>query len=209
MGLATVFVVSYLALSYLNLQFTLAENEELKTVNDVQAQEIRDLQKTTQEALIKLEEIIETDSRVRELVGLKETTEESKTPSRSNGQGGPGSLLDRTVQYLSISNSDILQNFVLPTNFEVSENSRKFVYNLDEKPDLNTLEKIKEDLKLINRVVEEQKIVLARLEEDVEERLDYLEAIPNGWPVQGRITDKYGWRKNPSIRKRSFMRAWI
>lgn len=199
---ATVLVVSYLALSYLNLQNTLAENEELKTVNDVQAQEIRELQKTTQEALMKLEEIIETDSRVRELVGLKEATDESKTPSRSNGQGGPGSSLDRGVQTLSIVNSDILQNFVIPSTFEIPENSRQFVYNLDENPDLNTIEKIKEDLQLINRVVEEQKIVLARLEEDVEERLDYLEAIPNGWPVQGRITDKYGWRKNPFNKKK-------
>ena len=39
--------------------------------------------------------------------------------------------------------------------------------------------------------------MLAKLEEDVKERLDFLEAVPSGWPVNGRITDKYGWRKNP------------
>ena len=56
----------------------------MKVVNDVQAQEIRELQKVTNDTLIKLEEIVQTDSKVRELVGLKEAEDEKHLPDQTD-----------------------------------------------------------------------------------------------------------------------------
>ncbi|NLT93989.1 MAG: M23 family metallopeptidase [Clostridia bacterium] len=145
---------------------------------------------------------METDSKIRELVGLKEPSEENTISSRSNGQGGLGIPLDRTVQPFSIINNDILPNYVFLTAVNIPEISKKTYYELDKEPGLDTINKIKNDMEFINSIIHEQKVVLAKLEEDVKERLDYLDAVPNAWPVNGRITDKYGWRKNPFNKKK-------
>lgn len=197
-GLVSLFVVGYLAFSYFYFQVTLVENEELKNINDVQAQEIKELQKVTQETLFKLEEIIETDSKVRELVGLKEASKDVEITSRS--QGGLGTN-GRNVQILGTRSFDVLETLSITPALEFPELPREFTYQLDEKPNLETVKKVKVDLDKINIIIENQEIVLAQLEEDVKDRLDYLDAIPTGWPVKGRITDKYGWRKNPFNRK--------
>jgi len=185
-GFISLLVVSYLAFSYLYLQHTIAENEELKAVNTTQAQEIRRLQKTTQETLTKLEEIIQTDKKVRELVGLKENDQEEKTVSR--GQGGPGTS-GSVVRTLGIRDLEFAQ---IPVSTDLE---------LDPEPDLNTIAEIKLSMEEINRLIDEQEKVLAKLEVDVKNRLDYLAAIPSGWPVRGRITDSFGWRRNPFNKK--------
>jgi len=197
-GLISIVVVSYLAISYFYLQTTLVENEDLKAVNNVQAKEIRELQRTTREALTKLDEIIVTDTKVRELVGLKETAHENKTPSRS--QGGP-STNGRNVQVLMAGEFDILHSFAIEPELLYQGELVNDNYELDEEPNLDTIKKIKSDIDKINQIIEDQELVFAKLEVDVKERLDYLAAIPTGWPVKGRLTSDYGWRKNPFTKK--------
>ncbi|MDK2822750.1 MAG: hypothetical protein PWQ67_2052 [Clostridia bacterium] len=197
-GLLSLMVISYLVISYFYLQVTLVENEELKSINSIQAKEITELQKTTKETLVKLEEIIETDAKVRELVGLKEAKKDVKTSSRS--QGGPGTN-GRNIQTLTASEFDLLHTFGTEMSPEYEEAQSTFNYELDSKPDLNTINKIKTDLEKINQIIINQENILAKLEVDVKNRLDYLAAIPNGWPLKGRITDDFGWRRNPFTRK--------
>jgi len=196
-GLISVLVISYLVFSYVYLQVTLVENEELKVVNDVQAKEISNLQKATQEALSKLDEIVETDSKVRELVGLKKP-DEKKEPSRSQGGSANSS---RNIQTLTVNEPGILSVGELETEGSYVEPKTTYEYQLDDKPDLNTIKKIKNDLDKINRLMEEEENVLDKLEVDVKNRLNYLAAIPNGWPVRGRITSVFGWRRNPFSHK--------
>jgi len=197
-GLISLIVVSYLGISYFYLQTTLVENEDLKAVNNVQAKEIRELQRTTKETLTKLDEIIVTDTKVRELVGLKEPAQENKTPSRS--QGGPGTN-GRNVQVLMAGEFDILHSVGIEQESLYQGDFENYNYELDEEPNLDTIKKIKSDIDRINHIIEDQKEVFAKLEVDVKERLDYLAAIPTGWPVKGRITSDFGWRKNPFTKK--------
>ncbi|MFZ5945021.1 MAG: M23 family metallopeptidase [Bacillota bacterium] len=197
-GLVSLLTVTYLAFSYMNFQVTLVENEELKTVNSTQAKEIRNLQKTTLETLTKLEEITQTDSKIRELVGLKEPEPEKQVPSRS--QGGPATN-GRTIQTLTASEFDLIHTFNndLSNNYEILNGT--FTEQLDEEPDLNTIKKIKADLDKINLIIDQQKDVLVKLEDDVKDRLDYLAAIPSSWPLMGRLTDDFGWRRNPFTKR--------
>jgi murein DD-endopeptidase MepM/ murein hydrolase activator NlpD len=197
-GLISLIVVGYLTFSYFYLHDTLVENEELKTINDVQAEEIRELQKVTQETLYKLEEIEETDQKIRELVGLKESTEKEQLTSRS--QGGLGTS-GRSIQILGAGTFDILETLPITPGLEFPEITKGITYELDKEPNLNTVKKIKNDLQLINEKMMEREDALAQLEVEVKERLDYLESIPSGWPVKGRITSTYGWRKNPFNKK--------
>ncbi|MFZ7102966.1 MAG: M23 family metallopeptidase [Peptococcaceae bacterium] len=195
-GLASLVVVTYLTFSYMNFQITLSENKELKTVNTTQAKEIQELQLTTRKTLSKLEEIVATDAQVRALVGLKEPEEvESKNSSRGNG--GPGTD-GRTIQTLTATEFDLIQSISSKYTEEYEDNHTSYdTYELDEKPNLATLSKIKSDINRINVIIDDQKQVLAKLQIDVKDRLDYLAAVPNEWPVKGRITSDFGWRRNP------------
>src|SRR5690606_17218772 len=41
--------------------------------------------------------------------------------------------------------------------------------------------------------------------DSVEERINaFMEVIPTLWPVEGRITDRFGYRKDPFTRKKTF-----
>jgi len=75
-------------------------------------------------------------------------------------------------------------------------------YNLNKNNNLHTIEKIKYDLDKVNQLLAEQENVLTKLEVDVKNRLDYLSSLPSGWPVRGRITSDFGWRRSPFNRSR-------
>lgn len=59
-------------------------------------------------------------------------------------------------------------------------------------------------LSFIEERAELQSLKLAELKSDVQKQLDYLAHIPDLWPLKGKITDSFGYRKSPFSRRREF-----
>lgn len=66
---------------------------------------------------------------------------------------------------------------------------------LDE--DINTLDELKDQLTKMDLLMTEQTESINQLNTDVDKRLAYLNALPDSWPIYGRITSSFGWRRNP------------
>lgn len=61
---------------------------------------------------------------------------------------------------------------------------------------------LKENLAVLDEACNEKDKRLHMLEKDVKNRLAYLDALPDYWPLRGKITSDYGVRKNPFNKKR-------
>lgn len=181
-GLFSLITVGILFVNSARLESKLLENDELKTVNSIQSKEIMALKEDTVAALERLEEIKTTDTKIREMVGLKNNEEEDVVASRS-GSGG--------AQYPSRSlandNVDLINN----TYNASSKIASKENYGLDD------IDEIKAMLNEINEEVDYQEKVLTNLEKETSDRIKFLAAKPTGRPSLGRLTSPYGWRKNP------------
>lgn len=62
--------------------------------------------------------------------------------------------------------------------------------------DLKTLEP-DESLETLKEVLDEKEKELENFIAEIDDRFKYLETIPNLWPAQGRLSSKYGNRRNP------------
>lgn len=183
-GLLSLVVVGVLFINSSRLEAKLLENNELKSVNSIQNEEIKILKEETEMALEKLEEIKQTDAKVRELVGLKVQEESNITVSR--GDSGGSRYPSRS---LVTGNYDLLNS-----TYNLSGISGDSVMN---NTGLSDIAEIKEMLKVINEEVDTQEKILSSLEKETSDRIRFLAAKPSGRPASGRLTSPYGWRANP------------
>jgi len=79
----------------------------------------------------------------------------------------------------------------------VDTNSVDTIMNID---DLNN----EETVDIISSLIEEEKGKYDQLIKDVEKQLKFLESKPDKWPVSGRITSKFGYRRHPITGRRDF-----
>ena len=63
----------------------------------------------------------------------------------------------------------------------------------------NDLENLESDesLEALKKILDEKESELENFIVEIDNRFKYLETVPNLWPTQGRLTSKYGNRKNP------------
>ncbi|SHK15478.1 M23 family metallopeptidase [Paramaledivibacter caminithermalis] len=61
-----------------------------------------------------------------------------------------------------------------------------------------------ESIDAITSLIESEKDNYDELIKEVEKQLKYLESIPNKWPVNGKITSKFGYRIHPISNRRQF-----
>ena len=184
-GLFSFVVFGILFVNSARLESKLIENDKLKTVNHIQNEELKLLKEDTLKALEKLEEIKETDVKVREMVGLKVKTAEEEVASRSGSGGSPFAsriFTSTGVDLLTLTydeDEDVLKD----------ENQRQ--------SGINDIKEIRAMLQIINEETENQEKVLANLEKETADRIRFLAAKPSGRPSGGKITSPYGWRSNP------------
>lgn len=173
--------------------------QNVEKINEMQADKIEELVVRTQKMEEEMKELNELDEKVREMVGLEpreEGVEEESDDlsftdtddvfnvreiSRNNvnssnsfadsGTGGPAPLLSRSI---------------------VNREGRGDYFDGEE-----VIAAVDEQLDSLQDEAEEGKYVLAELKEDVDERLKYLAAKPDYWPVNGRVTSGFGYRSSP------------
>jgi murein DD-endopeptidase MepM/ murein hydrolase activator NlpD len=170
--------VGLLARDYMYLRVLRDVNLELMAINQKQAREIGDLKAVSALLQEKMSEVQEFDDEVRERISLvgdgKAQTEERLLVS------------SRDIQ--DSLPSGIMQNLVLTEDADESEDNLM--------PD--SLEELKQELEDMNQMMTDQMESLHQLKSDVEKEIVYEAALPNRWPMTGKLSSPFGDRDNPT-----------
>ncbi len=165
--------VGYATHMYFDLKYTRSDLERLKHVekiNRVQSEKIAELLEKTRIMEETIAEVEELDRQVREMVGLEVEEEIEITPS-------------------SINDTLALQH--RGGGINRSGTNRYYEDNIE------LLDVLNKDLEFLKEMAEKQQDNLSQLQVEVSDQLKYLAAKPDKWPVSGRITSKFGYRKSP------------
>jgi murein DD-endopeptidase MepM/ murein hydrolase activator NlpD len=218
LSITCIIIVTYFTSGYFLLRYTKQENIELKEINITQAKEINELKGLAGSMRDKLEYLIQLDQEVREKVGLaqknKEETEVLSTLQSSRSYN-PYQLITMSLGPLPMEKPLSITEQIGKKQYSNSELSVVSVANVIpqgvamELPvfenEIDTLEELKDQLALMDTMMTQQEESMNKLNTDVDQRLAYLQALPDAWPIQGRITSWFGWRANPySHRGREF-----
>lgn len=151
------------------------ELEQLRTINEIQGEQILSLSAETEDITEKMKSLEELDREVRNLLELEDFQEiMSDVPERKP------MLLSRGLDY----NLNPLQ--------ETAVGGR-----VEETPLHNQLEELKGGIPFTRASLED-------LKELIEEKQEELAGTPSIWPTTGRITSPFGERRNPYTRRISF-----
>jgi len=195
-AIAGVLAGTYFIVTYGKLQREVKYLEHLKVVNQQQGEQIQELRQQTTEMQQRMQAVVELDKQVRELVGLNPKPPSGTTlSSRGEGPMGGGA-----VRALSVGPLDEREDDVPP------EEPRDFYATEDlfTSDGLFLLQAIGRDLQGVGAQIEEQLAGLEQLQKEVAARQRYLAAIPSRWPLSGRITSRYGYRRSPFGREQEF-----
>ncbi len=180
--LVSIISVTYLVVSYQAVRKEVKRLEYLDVVNAQQGQEIKKLQQQALDMQQKLQEVADLDRQVREMVGLKANSQTTRVPptsvSRSEG----------SMELLAAEEASGEQ-------WLLQEDEQSGVYVMSE--EMASIKEIEQELEAIDLLAEMQAAHLENLKKEVSDRLAYLAAIPSRWPLSGRITSPYGWRRSP------------
>ena len=181
--------LAYYANDYINKIQELERLENVDTINKIQSQKIENLLQKANTMEEKMNKLNELDMQVREMVGLEPEKDEAEEKQELDGEAF---LRDKFVT-LAYNDLETLSRSGGDRNFRS-----------DRYEGLELLESIDKQLSILSTEAKDEEHKLTELKEDVEERLTFLAAKPDLWPVRGRITSKFGYRKNPFGRGREF-----
>lgn len=158
-----------------NYQIALERIEYLTEDNTRQQKEIASLYNYSNEVRGKMENLIRFDGEVRNMVGLKDHTDER---------------LEEFNGTLVASRGDVSRpNGVIAAEM-VSETAAQPVM-------LSSVNRLNDSVHILSSQMDVQEEELEALLNDVDARLAYLEARPSFLPVYGQITSRFGGRKHP------------
>ncbi len=204
-------IVGYFVTGFFYLKYLADENKVLKEVNMAQAQEINELKGLAGSMSSKLDALIKLDQEVREKVGLSKSIKDEKESREAQSSRGKERYQLLTmglnqqeislnkqnramIPYLTNVEDDLLANENIEELAGTEEKILELPFPEGEK---DTLVELKEDLNKMDGMLTQQAEAMDKLKSDVEKQLAFQKAIPNGWPVSGRLTSGFGWRKNP------------
>ncbi|QGG47005.1 M23 family metallopeptidase [Heliorestis convoluta] len=194
-------VFSLLFVVMLGLSFYSSNNvielQRLRSVNEQQAQQIAELREFAVDVQDKVERIKMMDQQVRQLVGL-EGQVQMNLPVERLEHHAEDEENTRAILETNSEQSDARRLFGLFPSRSSYSRAEAAVQNVNTKNvDTLDLNELKISLTELSDDLEYHKENLYQLEEDVEERLRYLEALPSTYPVRGRISSPYGNRPSP------------
>lgn len=181
----------FFAYGYFTFQGEVESLKMLESINAYQAQQINELKQQAQVMETKLHTLDELDRKIRSMVGLEETVQKDEGMAGTGGSLEPLNLeQENKASPAAGIRWDELQQRRITVN--TSRNSTRGAAQ-----DLQLVQQIAENYEELQERAEKKAMEMERLMVEVEERLEYLAKIPDLWPVEGRITSSFGWRKNP------------
>ncbi|MCR4440585.1 MAG: M23 family metallopeptidase [Peptococcaceae bacterium] len=209
LSVSCILVVGYFVAGFFYLRYVTVENKELKEINMAQAKEINELKGLAGSMRSKLEYLVQLDQEVRAKVGLikpanNEQNDRSILSSRSETRY---QLMTMGISAIASAGSQPLlvqADIVAPQESTGLVESGEVLELPVPENEIDTLEDLGEQLALMDQMLTQQAEAMNRLNSDVDKRLAYLNALPNAWPIQGRITSGFGWRRNPFSRGQEF-----
>jgi murein DD-endopeptidase MepM/ murein hydrolase activator NlpD len=186
-GLSCVLTVGYFVSGYFHLQYIAEENKELQKINKAQASEITDLKGMAGDMKTKLDALLKIDQEVRTKVGLIKPKIQS---SRS---------LER-YPYMAANTVNVrsaIERLETGTGTGTGTETGLVLELPIPEGEVNTLDELKDQLFKMDILITQQAKTMDKLKTDVERQIALKKATPNVWPVVGRITSEFGWRKNP------------
>lgn len=179
-SLCCILAASYGVVNYLTMKKNMTELHTLRSVNQSQKAALQSLEEETAKLKTKMDEVNGLESSIKEMLNgtnLSSRSESSSTrrqainsPDQSTEKNG----LDKLLAIFSAPSPEA-QAAQWNNQFgEIAEQADSLIAEMD----ISTEE-------------------LASLKEQLAERISYLRAKPTGWPVQGRITSKFGYRPSP------------
>ncbi|HHW06783.1 MAG TPA: peptidoglycan DD-metalloendopeptidase family protein [Clostridia bacterium] len=178
----------FFAYGYFTYQEEVASLKVLETINEYQARQIKELERQAQAMETKLHMLDELDRKVRSLVGLETSRDEA-------GLAGSGGSLEPLQFDLEQDNYDAGRWEDLEQRLTTVNTSRQAGRGAEQS--LQLVHQIAENYEELQEKAEKKAMEMERLLVEVEERLEYLSTVPDLWPVEGRLTSTFGWRKNP------------
>lgn len=182
--MCTILLVSYLYWDYGRVKSNLPELYHLREVNESQQMELENLADQAAEVQEKIYELGELEEAIEEYLGSSSSrnTEGAARPAglvASRSQGTEGRL--RAAGSL-IARGGSLENDPAPADAS----------------------KIKVSLTSAEEQLDVSRENLQGLLQSLKERQAYLNAKPSIWPLQGKVTSRYGYRKSPFTGRSSF-----
>jgi murein DD-endopeptidase MepM/ murein hydrolase activator NlpD len=187
--------VLYFYSSYMLMQEEIASMAELKVVNQLQEEEIARLKVHATEMEQKIQTVQKLDRQVRDLVGLKAESSPNQAGSLSSRSAQGSGIAEREarINLLGIKETDVARNEEMPA-----------AASQPESVGLKNLKHIDNVLSELDTQADYQINNLAKLQQEVTARLQYLEARPSDWPLSGRLSSRFGIRRSPFGNFREF-----
>lgn len=211
LSISCILIVGYFVGGFYYLKYLAVENKELKEVNTAQAVEINELKGLAGSMRDKLEYLVRLDQEVRAKVGLNKAATDDRVlrgvdTSRSEeryrfmtmGLSNPDSIVKIAQQETMTPYLDKDPLLIAPGLNVGGASINETVMQLPVLDnDIDTLDELKGQLEEMDLLLTRQADAMNQLKTDVERQIAYQQALPNSWPIQGRITSGFGWRKNP------------
>ncbi|MTI79852.1 MAG: M23 family metallopeptidase [Firmicutes bacterium] len=187
LGVGLVILVTFFSTRYLQMQDQLVELKDLRKINNVQADKLKNLESKTKQLDAKMSELRFLEKDVREMLDRGEIS------SRSSSSSNRGNNIQTSGFRPADESRFPVISFLDSTSYE--ERKDQWDENYQQTASINDVLLAETD------TVKEH---LEKLKEDVAIRKAYLEAKPYGLPNSGRITSYYGNRRHPLSGRRDF-----
>ncbi|WP_432664114.1 M23 family metallopeptidase [Wukongibacter baidiensis] len=151
--------------------------DKINRLNDIverQHDEIEDLKNTSSLVIDKLSELYDLENKIRNMVGLNSM--------ENSGVNDEASTTSRSFDIFSEAMAAI---------------DNQELQGIADLTDTDSID-------AITSLINSQKENYGTLITDVEKQLKYLDSRPDIWPVGGKITSPFGYRKHPITRRRHF-----